>query len=113
MNNSSQPLPESKKLTVTYRVEPGCLGPQGKDLIDKFCGFAQEGVQLLDADYVIWDIVPRNDKTLPEIQYNVLGKKMNHDQADQYLKAFNKSLDEFEEHLEDKLATLIGEFQVK
>lgn len=105
----SLPLPESKKLTVTFRVEPGCLGPQGDSLIDGFCTFAQKSVENLDSDYVSWSIVPRADKSLPELQYSVLGKKMNHDQADKYLGVFGKSLDEFEGHLEDKLASLIDE----
>lgn len=106
----SLPLPESKKLTVTYRVEPGCLGPQGEDFIDEFCVFAQKSVESLDSDYVIWSIIPRNDKTLPEVQYNVLGKKMNHVQADKYLDVFGKSLDDFEVHLDDRLVNLIDEF---
>lgn len=104
------PLPESKKMTVTYRVEPGCLGPNGTSLIDEFCTYAQKAVESLDADYMIWKIIPRNDKKLVEIQYNVLGKKMSHDQADKYLAIFNKSLDEFEGHLNDNLANLIEDF---
>ncbi|WP_144395081.1 hypothetical protein [Pleionea sediminis] len=107
---SSLPLSEDKKLAVTFRVEPGCLGPQGKSFIDDFCAFAQKNVQTLDSDYVIWNIVPRNDKTLPEIEYYVLGKRMNHEQAEKYLSLFSKSLDEFEGHLDDKLANLIEEF---
>ena len=103
-------LTENRKLTVTYRVEPGCLGPQGSDLIDDFCAYAQKGVASLDSGYVIWNIVPRHDKKLAEIQYSVLGKKMNHDQANKYLAVFSKSLDEFEEHLNDNLANLINEF---
>jgi hypothetical protein len=71
----SLPLPESKKLTVTYRVESGCLGPQGKNKIVDFCQFAQKELEPLDADYVHWNIVPREDKSLPEMQYNVVGKK--------------------------------------
>ena len=107
---NSLPLPDAKKLNVTFRVEPGCLGPQGESLIDGFCSFAQKSVESLDSDYVHWTIVPRTDKAQPEIQYNVLGKKMNHDQAEKYLSVFKKSLDEFEGHLEDKLANLIDEF---
>ncbi|MFB9887308.1 hypothetical protein [Balneatrix alpica] len=109
----SLPLPESKKLTVTYRVEPGSLGPLGKNLIDEFCAFAQNNVESLDADYIIWSIIPRNDKTLPEIQYNLLGKRISHEQADQYLSIFGKSLDEFEDHLDDRLTNLIDEFSEK
>jgi len=104
------PLPEDKKLSVTYRVEIGCLGPKGKNHISEFCRFAQTELRSLDSDYVVWNIVPRNDKTLVEMQYNVIGKQMNHAQAEKYLSVFNKSLDEFEGHLSDKLTSLINEF---
>ena len=109
----SLPLPDHKKLSVTFRVEPGCLGPEGKNIVDEFCTFAQAGVESLDSDYVIWSILPRKDKTLAEIQYSVLGKNMNHDQADKYLDVFGKSLDEFEGHLDDQLANLIDQFSTR
>jgi hypothetical protein len=104
------PLPENKKLTVTYRVESGCLGPSGASHISAFCEYTQGKIQSLDADYVIWDITPRHDKALPEMQYSVAGKRINHIQAEKYLAVFGKSLDEFEGHLVDKLAGLIDEF---
>jgi len=107
---NSLPLQEDKKLSVTYRIEPGCLGPEGDSHVDEFCEFAKLKLQSLDSDYVIWKIKPRRDKTLAEMQYCVLGKKINHNQADQYLAVFNKSLDEFEGHLNDNLAALINEF---
>lgn len=109
-NSSPLPLSEDKKLSVTYRVEPGCLGPEGKNQVSEFCEFAQAELRSLDPDYISWNIVPRNDKTLPEMQYNVVGKRMNHAQAEKYLEMFDKNLDEFEGHLGDKLATLIDEF---
>jgi hypothetical protein len=37
-------------------------------------------------------------------------KKMNHTQAEKYLAHFDKSLDEFESHLCEKLAVLIDDF---
>jgi len=108
--NNVLPLPDDKKLSVTYRVEPGCLGPEGKDKISDFCKFALAELRSLDSDYVSWNIVPRNDKSLPEMQYDTVGKRLNHTQAEKYLAIFGKSLDEFEGHLDDKLATLIDEF---
>ena len=107
---NSLPLPEDKKLSVTYRVEPGCLGPDGKSHISAFCNFAQAELKSLDSDYIAWNIVPRLDKTLPETQYSVVGKRMNHSQAEKYLSIFDKSLDEFEGHLGDKLSTFFDEF---
>ena len=107
---TSSPLPENKKLCVTYRVESGCLGPEGVSHISKFCDFAQSELHTLDSEYVIWHIIPREDKSLPEMQYNIVGKRMNHAQAEKYLALFDKSLDEFESHLCEKLATLIDDF---
>ncbi len=104
------PLPEDKKLMVTYRVEPGCLGPKGKDHIEAFCDYAEKGVADVDADFVHWHITPRYDKTLSEMQYSVNSKKLSHDKADKYLNVFDKHLDEFEGHLQDKLAVLIDTY---
>ncbi len=103
----SLPLPQDKKLTVIVRVEPGCLGPDGKDHIEEFCNFAQAEVEPIDSDFVHWEIVPRHDKSLPEMQYKTINKMLTHDKAAKYLKMFNKDLDEFEGHLHDKLAVLI------
>ena len=107
---NSLPLPDNKKLFVTYRVESGCLGPDGEKHIVEFCDFALKHIQSLDADYITWNIVPRTNKKLAEMQYAVVGKKMNHLQAEKYLAVFDKSLDEFEGHLADKLALLINDF---
>lgn len=104
------PLKENRKLSVTYRVEAGCLGPDGENYIADFCKFAQSALQTLDSDYIVWLIVHRKDKTLPETQYSVTGKKVTHDQAEKYLAVFGKNLDEFEEHLSDQLTTLVDQF---
>ena len=96
---------------VLFRVEPGCLGPDGIEHIEKFCNFAEIEVANVDADFVHWDIVPRFDKTLPEIEYRISHKRLTHDKALKYLSLFDKNLDEFEEHLNDKLALLIDEFR--
>ena len=106
----SLPLNNEQKLTVTYRIEPGCLGPQGSTYVDDFCQFAQEKVVDLDADFIHWNITPRSDKKLNEMEYSVNNKQLTHDKADWYLKLFNKSLDEFEEHIQDKCVALINQF---
>lgn len=103
-------LPEGKKLLVTYRVEPGCLGPTGASKIVPFCEYAQANIQSLDAAYITWNIVPRSDKALPEMQYSVFGKRMTHTQAEKYLAVFGKELDEFEGHLVEKLALFIDNY---
>ena len=44
------------------------------------------------------------------MQYSVLGKVINHYQAEKYLAVFGQSLDEFECHLSDQITTLIHQF---
>ncbi len=104
------PLPLYKKLTVTFRVEPGCLGPDGADHIDGFCKHAKKSVAGLDSDFIRWVITPRYDKSLPETEYKTNNKRLSRDKAQLYLNVFGKDLDEFEEHLDDKLSELIDEY---
>lgn len=104
------PLPQEQKLTVVCRVEPGCLGPEGKNHISEFCSMAQKQVESIDSDFVHWVLVPRSDKSLAEMQYQINNKNLTHDKAARYLEKFKKNLDEFEEHLHVKLAHLIDEY---
>ena len=104
------PLPQDKKLTVIFRLEPGCLGPDGSDHIEAFCGVAQRQIATMDADFVHWVLIPRFDKSLAEMQYKVSDKNLSHEQAVKYLSMFDKELDEFEEHLHDRVAHMIDEY---
>jgi hypothetical protein len=104
------PLSREQKLTVLCRIEPGCLGPEGEAHIQEFCDFAQKQVESIDADFVHWELVPRHDKTLPEMQYKINGKKLSHDKAEKYLALFKKELDVFEDHLHEKVAHLVDEY---
>ncbi len=108
--NSNFPLPQEKKLTVLFRVEPGSLGPDGSEHVGKFCDFAQKEFELIDSDFIHWEIVPRYDKSLPEMEYRVGVKILTHDKAEKYLKIFEKILDEFEDDLVKTLSRLIGQF---
>jgi|TARA_B110000008_G_scaffold163683_1_gene164021 hypothetical protein len=107
---SELPLSEDKKLSITFRVEPGCLGPQGARLITDFCDMARPEFKMLAADYVIWDIVPRSDKTLPEIQYSLLEKRISASQAEQYLALFDRHLEDLESDFDDRLEALINQY---
>lgn len=104
------PLPQEKKLTVLYRLEPGCLGPDGVQHIESFCRFAQLQFESFDTDFIHWSLVPRYDKSLVEMQYLVGNKNLSHDKVEKYLAIFDKRLVEFEEHLHDKLAQLIDNY---
>ncbi len=103
-------IPEDKKLTVVFRVEPGCLGPEGAQYIDAFCEYSTQQFKCIDADCVIWKIVPRKDKKLPEVEYFALNKRLNTGQANTYLSVLEKDLDELEGHLHSSLATQIDAF---
>jgi translation initiation factor 2 alpha subunit (eIF-2alpha) len=104
------PLPEDKKLSVTYRVEAGCLGPDGVDHILDFCHVAQSVLNTLESDYIALQIVYREDKLLPEMEYHLNTKSVTYDQAEKYLALIGKSLEEFEGHLGDQITTLINKF---
>lgn len=104
------PLPQDKKLTVLFRVEPGSLGPDGVDRVAGFCEYAEKDLETLDSDFIHWVIVPRHDKTLVEMEYKIGNKKLTHDKAEKYLKIFEKELDEFEGHFVTSLSRLIGEY---
>ncbi|MGY0562526.1 MAG: hypothetical protein ACW7DQ_03545 [Paraglaciecola chathamensis] len=104
------PLPLYKKLAVTFRVEPGCLGPDGSEHIEGFCQFAKQHVSSLYSDFVRWRIVPRYDKSLPETEYKTNNKRLDHTKAQQYLSAFEQELDTFEAHFHEKLADLIDQY---
>lgn len=104
------PLPLYKKLTVLFRVEPGCLGPDGADHIEGFCKFAKKQVTGLHSDFVRWSITPRFDKSLPETEYKTNNKRLNHDKAEKYLHIFGQELDDFEEQFQELLSELIDQY---
>lgn len=107
---SASTVPEGMKLQVICRLEPGCLGPEGASKIDEFCQFILDDMNALNTGYISLSVVPRNDKSLPEMQFNVVGKKMTREQAGKYLQTFDKNLDDFEGELEGKLELLIDKF---
>ena len=106
----NSPLSQDKKLTVVFRVEAGCLGPKGEDHIDEFCRIATNDFKSIDSDFIHWKITPRDNKSLSEMEYRINNKNLSHDKAATYLDLFKKNLDEFEEHLHDKLAVLIDQY---
>ncbi len=107
---SSSQLPEDKKLSVIYRIEPGCLGPKGNSIVSSFCDFAQAEFLSFNSDYINLSIVPRNDKTLPEMEYCAIGKRLTNSQADKYFSRLGESLDDFEYELSGKMAAVINQY---
>lgn len=103
-------LHDNTKLSIIFRVEPGSLGPAGSDVVEAFCHYAQTRLTALDAALLHWDIVPRLDKTLPEIECRVGNRRLTQTQADQYLQCFDSSFEQIEDLLARDISGLIKRF---
>jgi len=106
-------LPPDQKMTVKCRVEGGCLGPTGDDLVSGFCDFVQSELSSWEVDLLSWKVTPRSDNSLPELQYKLAGRNLSHEQAKRYLKSFNKNIDELEAEIHETLIVLIDEYMNK
>ncbi len=111
--NSDQPLADDKKLTLLFRVEPGSLGPDGSEQAQHFCDQAQQQLVALDAGFIRWQIEPRFDKSLPELEYKIRNKRLSRAQAQQYLTLLAQDLDTVEDQLVTEIDRLIGEHQAR
>lgn len=103
-------LPTDKKITVIFRLESGCLGPQGDQHIEAFCAQAQQHFASIDADFVNWIIMPRNDKQHPEREYRVNTKRLSREQAAQYLALFERPIEAYEQAMDDNLGQMINQY---
>jgi len=97
-------------MTVIFRMEPGSLGPDGADYINEFCEFAQLQLQACADPYIKWAIIPRLDKSLAEMEFQLANKKLTSAKAEQYLAVFNENFEHFEEQLEDNLEAIINQY---
>ena len=109
LNNS---IPENKKITVIFRVEPGSLGPNGVDHVEDFCNFAQLQLQSPPycREYITWCIEPRLDKQLVEMEFHILSKKLPQGKVKQYLNLFGENLAVFEEQLGNNIEIMINQY---
>lgn len=108
--NINLPLDDNKKLSIIFRVEPGCLGPNGDDYIYEFCQFAQKEIEKINSDLIVWEIVPRHNKLLDEIEYKIKNKTLSKDMTERYLNLFEHTLDEIENNLDEKIGQLIDQY---
>lgn len=103
----------ANKLTILYRIEPGCLGPDGDDHVDQFCeqahGQLTQDPELLN-HVVTWVIEPRRDKTLPEMQFKLISKVISHDQAETYLKAAGHELEDLEANFVQSITAQVNHY---
>lgn len=98
------------QLTVIYRVEPGCLGPEGATHIEGFCQFAQPLVAAHTPAFMQWQLQPRFDKKLAEMQCILAGRNLSSEQADRYFALQGTSADDLEEQLNFQLTHLIDQY---
>lgn len=99
-----------QKLTVIFRIEAGCLGPQGISHVASFCKHAKAELEVLYPDFIDWHVTPRSDKSLPEISYSIGGRGLNRAQATRYLALFGHLIDEFEHAVFDHLPEIIDHY---
>lgn len=100
----------SSVLEVIYRVEPGCLGPQGKDYIEDFCKFSQPLVTAHTAGFMRWVLIPRFDKSLPEMQCTLAGRTLSQSQAERYFAVYGADASALEAELNEQLTLLIDQY---
>ena len=101
-------LPSDKQLAVLFRLEPGCLGPQGVDYIEEFCSFINN--QPPELHYARFHFVARYDKKLPEWEYSINKRNLNDEKVALYLNLFQTDKHSFEEEIEELLAQRIELF---
>lgn len=97
--NATTRIAPKQLITLIFRVEPGTLGPQGVDHVVGFCEFAQAQYVPENVSFMRWQIIPRLDKSQPELEYVIGDKKLSAAQALKYLKLFEQDLEEVEDHL--------------
>jgi len=98
-------IAKEKKLNVLFRLEPGCLGPKGIDLIEGFCDFANSKISELP--FATYQFVPRFDKNLPEWEYKINTRNLSNVKVESYLAIFSQVKSQFEESLEEQVTEYI------
>lgn len=97
-------------LTLIYRVEPGCLGPEGIKYVEDFCNYSNGTMALLGQGVIQFFFTPRYDKSRPEIEYRLLSKAVKQEQLETYFLRLGATQDEFEGTLGEKIAEMIEQF---
>ncbi len=97
-------------IEATYRLEPGCLGPDGAQYITEFCQFAQPLVSAHAPAFMQWVLTPRFDKTLPELQFSLAGRVLSDSQAERLCSSYQTDADTLVEELNHHLMLLIDQY---
>lgn len=99
----------NRVMTLVYRVEPGCLGPDGIKYVEEFCNHSNK-VMAQWQEAIQFFFTPRYDKSRPEVEYKLLGKTMKREQVESYIERLGITLEDFEADLGEKTAELIEAF---
>ncbi|MBP4040126.1 MULTISPECIES: hypothetical protein [Aeromonas] len=102
--------PTAPRLTIQIRLEPGCLGPDGKHHIDAFCTAASRVFAVIEPERVNWVLIPRHDKQLPEQEFLIEGRKLSEAQAGLLLQRLGLALDPLLEQSDAVLSQLIERY---
>lgn len=97
-------------IVILYRLEPGCLGPEGREFIVEFCQFAAPLIASQSPAFMRWQLEPRFDKTLPEWQCHFHGKVISEAQAARLLAHFSTDIDALIEQLNEHLTLMIDQY---
>lgn len=98
-------ISDEKKIRLMYRVEPGCLGPEGVNHIEDFCRYANKHIK--SPYYAQFLFLPRHDKQKAERQYSVKNRNLSQAQAKVYFEHIDIEIEEFEEQLDELLSKTI------
>ena len=104
---SSPPL---AAMTLLFRIEPGCLGPDGRQHIETFCKLAEQVYLRHPLNGVQFEFVPRYDKQLPEREFLLGERTLNRNQAIRLLEHYGLELARIETQLDDTLSRLISHY---
>lgn len=104
------PMDNKKKLRVVCRIEPGCLGPQGRRHLARFCAFAEDALVVKTPGNMHWQIRPRHDKHTPEVSYQLLDKVPSDAQVEAYLALFGQCRVQLETELAEWLSILVDQY---
>ncbi|GAA0286578.1 hypothetical protein [Psychrosphaera haliotis] len=103
-------MPGDTKLSVLVRVEPGSLGPDGLDHVEGYCVVANKYFQKLYPQLIEWQIVPRYDKSLPEIDFCLNKKRLTLEQTNKMLELIDQNEEDFESETMEHISNLIDKY---
>jgi hypothetical protein len=97
-------------LELVVRVEPGSLGPDGLDHVEAFCIVAEKVFAKVEFATLSFKVVPRYDKTQPELELFMNNKSLPEQRATLVLDKLNVTFEQIEEEVMERISTLIDRF---